>query len=97
MSCKVTGHYRLEDLDGGGGGELMVSPGQAAANTRRWPDAGLLLGQRRRRRPNSKPTLGQRLITSRDLQLHFFSAIHDGQVTLSMLCKVKGSICSIVK
>ena len=27
-----------------------------------WPNAGLLLGQRRRRWVNSKPTLGQRLM-----------------------------------
>ena len=32
-----------------------------SANMRRWPDVGLLLGQRRRRWANSKPTLGQRL------------------------------------
>ena len=29
---------------------------------RRWPSAGLLLGQRRRRCVNSKPALGQRLM-----------------------------------
>ena len=29
---------------------------------RRWPDVGLLLGQRRRRWANSKPTVGQRLM-----------------------------------
>ena len=29
---------------------------------RRWPNVGLLLGQRRRRWANSKPTLGQRLM-----------------------------------
>ena len=33
-----------------------------AANIRRWPNAGLLLGQRLRRWANSEPALGQRLI-----------------------------------
>ena len=44
----------------------MVSPWHKAytcctypADTRRWPDAGLMLGQRRRRWPNIKPALGQ--------------------------------------
>ena len=32
----------------------------ATANRRHWPSVGLLLGQRRRRWPNSKPTLEQR-------------------------------------
>ena len=32
------------------------------ANMRRWPNVGLLLGQRRRRWANSKSTLGQRLM-----------------------------------
>ena len=32
------------------------------ANMRRWPNVGLLLGQRRRRGTNSKPTLSQRLM-----------------------------------
>ena len=32
------------------------------ANMIRWPNVGLLLGQRRRRWPYSKPTLGQRLM-----------------------------------
>ena len=32
------------------------------ANMSRWPNVGLLLGQRRRRWAGSKPTLGQRLM-----------------------------------
>ena len=32
------------------------------ANTRRWLNAGLMLGRRRRRLPNIKPALGQRLV-----------------------------------
>ena len=35
------------------------------ANMRRWANVGSLLGHRRRRWPNSKPTLGQRLIFCR--------------------------------
>ena len=31
-------------------------------NTRRWPNAGLMLAQRRRRWANISPTLGQRLV-----------------------------------
>ena len=34
----------------------------APANTRRWTNVGLLLGQRRRRWPNSKPALGRSLV-----------------------------------
>ena len=34
------------------------------ANMRRWPNVGLLLGQRRRRWANSKPTLGQRRMSA---------------------------------
>ena len=30
--------------------------------TRRWPDVGLMLGQRRKRWPSINPTLGQRLV-----------------------------------
>ena len=33
-----------------------------SANTRRWPNVGLMMGQRRRRRPNIKPALGQCLV-----------------------------------
>ena len=32
------------------------------ANTRRWPNAGVMLGHRLRRWPNNNPTLGQRLV-----------------------------------
>ena len=32
------------------------------ANTRRWPNVGLMLGQRRRRWANVSPTLGQHLV-----------------------------------
>ena len=32
------------------------------ANTRRWPNVGLTLGQRRRRWADVSPTLGQRLV-----------------------------------
>ena len=32
------------------------------ANKIRWTDVGLMLGRRRRRRANSKPTLGQRIV-----------------------------------
>ena len=32
------------------------------ANTKRWPYVGLMLGQRRRRWANIKPTLGQPLV-----------------------------------
>ena len=34
----------------------------APANTRRWTNVGLLLGQRRRRWPNSKPALGRSIV-----------------------------------
>ena len=35
------------------------------ANTRRWPNVGLLVGQRRRRWPNGNPELGQGLVSQR--------------------------------
>ena len=38
------------------------SGGHCPANTRRWPNVGLLLDQRRRRWVNIKPTLCQRLV-----------------------------------
>ena len=47
------------------------------AYTRRWPNVGLLLGQRRRRWANSKPTLGQRLmfaglhVTEKNQRVHY--------------------------
>ena len=36
--------------------------GSTPANTRRWPNVDLMLGQRRRRWANINPTLGQRLV-----------------------------------
>ena len=53
-------------------------------NTKRVPNAGFMLGQRRRRWPNIKPALGQRLVfkhatlsltqhqNNRTVYLHFF-------------------------
>ena len=38
-----------------------VNRGCRPADTRRWPNIGSLLGQRRRRSPTINPTLGQRL------------------------------------
>ena len=40
----------------------------------RWPNVGLLLGQRRRRRANSKPKLGQRLMFAGKPLFHFYYA-----------------------
>ena len=40
---------------------LRSSP-DITANTRRRPNVGLMLGQRRRRWANNKPTLGRRLV-----------------------------------
>ena len=42
---------------------LSVKPCTLAANVRRWPHAGLLLGQRRRRWTTIKPALGQSLVS----------------------------------
>ena len=39
----------------------MINP-RCPANTRRLTNAGLMLGQRRRRWTNIKPTLGKRLV-----------------------------------
>ena len=36
--------------------------GNNPAYTRRWPNVGLILDRRRRRRANIKPTLGQRFV-----------------------------------
>ena len=40
--------------------DSMINNDTFPVNMRRWPNIGLLLGQRRRRWTNSKPTLGQR-------------------------------------
>ena len=36
--------------------------------TSSWPDVGLMLGQRRRRWPNIKPTSGQRLVIAGEIR-----------------------------
>ena len=41
---------------------VLVKVGLYPANTSRWPNVGLMLGQRRRRWANIKPTLGQHLV-----------------------------------
>ena len=51
------------ELDGAQVNEPEVNEqGPIPANTRRWPNAGLILCQRRRRWANIKPALGQRLL-----------------------------------
>ena len=40
----------------------LMSPRIKPLNTRRWPNAGLMLGQRRRRWANINSALGQRLV-----------------------------------
>ena len=42
------------------------------ADTRRWPNVGSMLGQRRRRWPSIKPTLGQRLVSAGKQKLNVF-------------------------
>ena len=42
--------------------EEWVQARSTPANTRRWTNVGLMLDQRRRRWPNNKPTLFQRLV-----------------------------------
>ena len=42
---------------------------RSPANMRRWPNAGLLLGQRRGRLAYSELTLGQRLMFARRLRM----------------------------
>ena len=44
------------------GHTCVVSLAMYPANMTRWPNVGLLLGQRRWRLPSSKPTLSQRLM-----------------------------------
>ena len=48
--------------------------GTCPAKATRWPNAWLMLGRRRRRRPNINPALGQRLVFSGSLNinLHLF-------------------------
>ena len=43
-------------------GRTLTYTSTNRANMRRWPDVSLLLAHRLRRRPNSKPTLGLRLM-----------------------------------
>ena len=38
---------------------------------RRWPNAGLMLARRRRRRANITPTLGQRLMFAGSMLMNF--------------------------
>ena len=67
------------------------------ANTRRWPSAGLMLAQRRRRWVNISPALGQRLVfsglTSRDriievismwYRFHLFKIINGGGIITAL-------------
>ena len=79
-------------------------PGSHPANTRRWTIVGLMLGQRRRRWPNIKTTLAQRLeFAGTAITMCCFSVSdgrqhHHGKLCLQF-CHVKpeGSICSLKK
>ena len=51
------------------------------ANTRRWPNVGLLFGQRQRRWPNINPTLGQRSLFHGQLQ-PFRMGYYSGEIML---------------
>ena len=76
---------------GGGGGRttpptppgygpvLGCSPPPHTANTRRWPNVGLMLGQRRRRWASISPTVGQRIV---------FAGLSNNDISVVTKCTV---------